>query len=86
MVINKTSCLITAFLKNSVSVLGRVSCLVSCPCHMSGRATRKCKATVQQANRTNKRVKELLELKEDESDSDSEDDKDSSSDEDSDSL
>ena len=60
---------------------------------MSGRATRKCKETVQQvkqrltreqANRTKKRQKELLDLRE--SDSDSEDDKDSSSDEDSDSL
>ena len=93
MVINKTSCLTTAFLKNSASVLGRVSCLVSYPCHMSGRATRKCKETVQQvkqrltreqANRTKKRQKELLDLKE--SESDSEDDKSNSSEEDSDSL
>ncbi len=42
--------------------------------------------TREQANRTKKRVKELLDLREDESDSDSEDDKDSSSDKDSDSL
>ena len=95
MVINKTSCLTTAFLENSASVLGRVSCLVSYPCHMSGRTTRRCKETVQQvkqrltreqANRTKKRVKELLDLREDDSDSDSEDDKDNSSGEESDSL
>ena len=95
MVINKTSCLTTAFLENFASVLGRVSCLVSYPCHMSGRATRKCKETVQQvkqrltraqANRTKKRQKEFLDLRESDSDSDSEDDKDNSSDETSDSL
>ena len=95
MVINKTSCLTTAFLKNSASVFGRVSCLVSCPCHMSGRATRKCKETVQQVkqrltreqtNRTKKRQKELLDLKESDSESDSEDDKSNSSEEDSDPL
>jgi hypothetical protein len=95
MVINKTSCLTTAFLENFASVLGRVSCLVFYPCHMSGRATRKCKETAQQvkqrltreqANRTKKRVKEILDLREDDSDSDSEDDKDNSSEEDSDSL
>ena len=95
MVINKTSCLTTAFLETFASVLGRVSCLVSCPCHMSGRTTRRCKETVQQvkqrltreqANRTKKRVKELLDLREDDSDSDSEDDKDNSSGEESDSL
>ena len=95
MVINKTSCLTTAFLENFASVLGRVSCLVSCPCHMSGRTTRKCKETVQQvkqrltreqANRTKKRVKELLDLREDESNSDSEDGEDNSSEEESYSL
>ncbi len=95
MVINKTSCLTTAFLKNSASVFGRVSCLVSYPCHMSGRATRKCKETIQQvrqrltreqANRTKKRQKELLDLEESDSESDSEDDKSNSSEEDSDSL
>ena len=95
MVINKTSCLTTAFLENFASVLGRVSCLVSYPCHMSGRATRKCKETVQQvkqrltreqANRTKKRQKELLDLRESDSDSDSEDDKDNSSEEESNSL
>ena len=95
MVISKTSCLTTAFLKNSASVFGRVSCLVSYPCHMSGRATRKCKETVQQvkqrltreqANRTKKRQKELLDLGESDSESDSEDDKSNSSEEDSDSL
>ena len=62
---------------------------------MSGRTTRRCKETVQQvkqrltreqANRTKKRVKELLDLREDNSDSDSEDDKDNSSEEESDSL
>ena len=95
MVINKTSCLTTAFLENPASVLGRVSCLVSYPCHMSGRATRKCKETVQQvkqrltreqANRTKKRQKELLDLRESDSESDSEDEKDNSSEEESDSL
>ena len=95
MVISKTSCLTTAFLKNSASVFGRVSCLVSCPCHMSGRATRKCKETVQQvkqrltreqANRTKKRQKELLDLRESESESDSEDEEDNSGEEESDSL
>jgi hypothetical protein len=95
MVINKTSCLTTAFLENFASVLGRVSCLVSYPCYMFGRATRRCKETVQQVkqrltrervNRTKKRVKELLDLREDDSDSDSEDDKDNSIEEESDSL
>ncbi len=96
MVRNKTSCLTTAFLDNIASVLGRVSCLVFYPCHMSGRTTRRCKETVQQvkqrltreqANRTKKRVKELLDLRESDSDSDSEDDKgNSSSEEESDSL
>ena len=95
MATNKTSCLTTAFLENSARVLGRVSCLVSYPCHMSGRATRKCKETVQQvkqrltreqANRTKKRQKELLDLRESDSESDSEDEKDNSIEEESDSL
>jgi hypothetical protein len=95
MIINKKSCLTTAFLENFASVLGRVSCLVFYPCHMPGRTTRRCKETVhqvkerltrEQANRTKKRVKELLDLREDDSDSDSEDGQDDSSDEDSDSL
>ena len=62
---------------------------------MSGRATRKCKETVQQvkqrltreqANRTKKRQKELLDLRESDSESDSEDEKDNSIEEESDSL
>ena len=95
MVINRTSCLTTAFLENFASVLGRVSCLVSYPCHMSGRTTRRCKETVQQvkqrltreqANRTKKRQKELLDLRESDSESGSEDEEDNSSEEESDSL
>ena len=95
MVINKTSCLTTAFLENFASVLGRVSCLVSYPCHMSGRTTRKCKETVQQvkqrltreqANRTKKRQKELLDLRGSDSDSDSEDEEGNSSEGEGDSL
>ena len=60
-------------------------------CHMPGRATgkRKCKETLTQvrerltrelAYRTNKRVRELLDRREDSSDSDSEEEQDSSSD------
>ena len=95
MATNKTSCLTTAFLKNSVACFGRVSCLVSYPCHMSGRATRKCKETVQQvkqrltreqANRTKKRQKELLDLRGSDSDSDSEDEEGNSSEGEGDSL
>ena len=60
---------------------GRVSCLVSCLCHMPGRTTRKCKETLlqvkerltrEQATRTRNRIKELLDLKDIGSDSDSE--------------
>ncbi len=95
---NKTGCLTTAFLKIFTSVLGRVSCLAClvCPsCHMPGRTTRKCKETIQQvkerlvreqANRTKTRVKELLDLREEESDSDSEESQDDSIDENLDSL
>jgi hypothetical protein len=61
-----------------------VSCLVylvCSSCHMRGSKTRKCKETIQQvkerlvreqANRTKKRVEELLDLREEGSDSDSE--------------
>ncbi len=79
-----------------------LSCVWSCvlstvlyPCHMSGRATRNCKETVQQvkqrltreqANRTKKRQKELLDLRESDSESDSGDEEDNSSEEESDSL
>jgi hypothetical protein len=89
----KTSCLTTAFLKILSSVLGRVSCL-ECPVcsyyHMHGPTTRKCKETIQQvkerlvreqANRTKKRVEELLDLREEGSDSDSEESQDDSIDE-----
>ncbi len=80
----KTSCLTTAFLKILSSVLGRVSCLECLVCysyHMHGRTTRKCKETIhqvkerlvrKQANRTKKRVEELLDLREEGSESDSE--------------
>jgi hypothetical protein len=76
-----------------VCVFGRVSCpeyLVCSPCHMHGRKTRKCKETIQQvkerlvreqANRTKKRLEELLDLREERSDSDSEESQDDSIDE-----
>ena len=57
---------------------------------MPGRTTRKCKETLlqvrerltrEQANRTSKRVRELLSNREDSSDSDSEEEQDSNSDE-----
>ena len=66
-----------------------LSCLVSSLCHMPSRTTRKCKETSlqvrerltrEQANRTSKRVRELLDNREDSSDSDSEEEQDSSSD------
>jgi hypothetical protein len=84
----QTSCLTTAFCKTlidlCVSVLcffGRVSYLASFLCHMPGRTTRKCKETLlqvkerltrEQATRTRNRIKELLNLKDIGSDSDSE--------------
>ena len=61
--------------------LGRVPSLVAPSVCMSGRKTRKCKETLlqvkerltrEQRNRTEKRVRELLELEEIDSDSDSE--------------
>jgi hypothetical protein len=87
----QTSCLTTAFFKIFVCVdqkqiFGRVSCLVSCLCHMPGRTTRKCKETLlqvkerltrEQAIRTRNRIKDLLDLK-DNSDSDSEEEHNSS--------
>jgi len=66
---------------------GRVSCLVSCLCHMPGRTTRKCKETLlqvkerltrEQAIRTRNRIKDLLDLKDIDSDSDSEEEHNSS--------
>jgi hypothetical protein len=94
---NKTSCLTSAFFKilASVRVFGRVSCLVSCLCHMPGRTTRKCKETLlqvkerltrEQANRTRNRIKDLLDLRDSDSDSDSEEEKNSSIDENKDCL
>ena len=85
----KTSCLTTAFCKTLTSVLsfGRGSCVVGCPCHMPGRTTRKCKETLlqvrerltrEQANRTSKRVRELLDSRDNSSESDSEEEQDSS--------
>jgi hypothetical protein len=76
-----------------VCVFDCVSCLVylvCSSCHMHGSKTRKCKETIQQvkerlvreqANRTKKRVEELLDLREEESDSDSEVSQDDSIDE-----
>ena len=66
---------------------GRVSCVVGCPCHMPGRTTRKCKETLlqvkerltrEQANRTSKRISELLDSRDSSSESDSEEEQDSS--------
>ena len=66
-----------------------LSCLVGPPCHMPSRTTRKCKETLlqvrerltrEQANRTSKRIRELLDNKDCSSDSDSEEEQDSSSD------
>ncbi len=85
----KTSCLTTVFCKTltSVFVFGRVSCVVGCPCHMPGRTTRKCKETLlqvrerltkEQAHRTSKRVRELLDSRDIGSESDSEEEQDSS--------
>jgi hypothetical protein len=85
----KTSCLTTAFCKTltSVCVFGRVSCVVGCPCHMPGLTTRKCKETLlqvrerltkEQAIRTSKRVRELLNSRDSGSESDSEEEQDSS--------
>ncbi len=91
----KTSCLTTAFSKILVCVCVRVfwscvlSCLVGYPWHMPGRTTRKCKETLlqvrerltrEQANRTSKRIRELLDSRDHSSDSDSEEEQDSSSD------
>jgi hypothetical protein len=65
-----------------VFVFDCVSCLVylvRSSCHMRGSKTRRCKETIQQvkerlvreqANRTKKRVEELLDLREEGSDSD----------------
>ena len=91
---NKTSCLTTAFYKTLPCVWSCLwscvlSCLVGPPCHMPSRTTRKCKETLlqvrerltrEQANRTRKRIKELLDTKDLSSDSDSEEEQDSSSD------
>ncbi len=94
---NKTSCLTTAFLEilASVLVFGRVSCLESFLCHMSGRTTRKRKETLlqvkerltrEQENRTRNRIKELLNYRESDSDSDSEEEQSRSTNEHTDSL
>jgi hypothetical protein len=78
-----------------VCVFGCVSYLVCRPYHMSCRTTRKCKETLlqvrerltrEQANRTKKRVRELLDLSDDGSDSDSEGSQEDSIDEDIESL
>ena len=76
-------------------LFGRVSYFVSCLLHMPGRTTRKCKETLsqvkerltrEQATRTRNRIKDLLNLKEIGSDSDSEEDRHSSTNEIADSL
>jgi len=94
---NKTSCLTTAFCKNFACVcgLGRLSCVVVYTCHMPGRTTRKCKETLlqvrerlqrEQANRTSKRIRELLGSGHSDSESDSEEEHISSIDTSSDTL
>ncbi len=86
-----------SLLAASVCVFGRVSFAVSCPCHMPGRTTRKCKETLlqvserlkrEQANRTSKRTRELLDLRvrDSYSESDSEEEQGSSIDRSSDTL
>jgi hypothetical protein len=93
----KTSCLTIPFCKipASVCVFGLVSCAVSCPCHMPGRTTWKCKETLlqakerlkkEQANRTSKRIRELLDFRDSDSESDSEEEQSSSIDGSSDTL
>jgi hypothetical protein len=61
--------------------LGRLSCAVEHTCHMPGRTTRKCKETLlqvrerlqrEQANRTSKRIRELLGSGNSDTESDSE--------------
>ncbi len=100
--LNKTSCLTTAFCKTLIDLCvsalcfyGRVSYLVSCLCHMPGRTTRKCKETLlqvkerltrEQAIRTRNRIKDLSNLREIGSDSDSEEEHRSSTNEIADSL
>ncbi len=79
----KTSCRTTAFCKipASVCVFGRVSCAVRCPCHMLvvrlGSARKLCckqkkDLKKEQANRTSKRIRELLDYRDSDSESDSE--------------
>ena len=93
----QTSCLTTAFCKIPASVcgFGRLSYAEGCPCHMSGRTTRKCKETLlqvrerlkrEQANRTSKRIRELLDFGNSDSESDSEEEQISSIDRSSDTL
>jgi hypothetical protein len=75
--------------------LGRLSCAVKYTCHMPGRTTRKCKETLlqvrerlqrEQANRTSKRIRELLGSGHSDSESDSEEEHISSIDTSSDTL
>jgi len=75
--------------------LGRLSCAVRYSCHMPGRTTRKCKETLlqvrerlqrEQANRTSKRIRELLDSGNSDSESDSEEEQISSIDRSSDTL
>ncbi len=76
-------------------VSGHLSYLVCLVCHMPGRETRKCKETLlqvrqrltrEQKERTNRRVRELLDFEESDSDSDSGEEENNSTDENSDSL
>jgi Flp pilus assembly protein TadB len=83
----QTSCLTTAFFEILLVSLVVLSCLVNCSCHMPSRTTRKCKETSQQvkerltreqANRTKKRISELLAYREEDSSSSSEEEQDNS--------
>ena len=96
----QTSCLTTAFLKILTSGVSLVVCLVlpCLVCHpycMPGRTSRRCNETLlqvkerltrEQADRTRKRVTELLASKEDDSGSSSEEEQDCSPEENRDSL
>ena len=92
---NKTSCLTTAFLKIPSSVFGRVSPVILSSLVFSGSYMPRCKETLlqvkqrltrEQRNRTVRRVRELLDFEERDSDSDSGEEENNSIDENSDSL
>ena len=92
---NKTSCLTTAFPKNPSSVFGRVSPVILLLLVLSDSYMPRCKETLlqvkqrlirEQKNRTERRVLELLDFEERDSNSDSGEEENNSIDESSDSL